>query len=232
MEMEKAVILLSGGLDSAVCMAVAHSKGYRLYPISFNYHQRHSIELEGAKAIAAFYGAEKHLVIETSMDQIGGSALTDNAIDVPEGDADRDENNVPDTYVPARNLIFLSYALGYAEVLGASHVYIGVNTVDYSGYPDCRPEFIAKFQAMADYATKATAVEKKRIVIETPLQNLSKKEIVLLGTKLEAPLHLTHSCYKGGEKACGLCDSCKLRLRGFAEAGRKDPIEYEQGQGQ
>lgn len=226
--MEKAVVLLSGGMDSAVCMAVAHSKGYQIYPISFNYHQRHSIELEGAKKIAGFYQVKKHLIIDTSMDQIGGSALTDKSIDVPNGDADRVENDVPDTYVPARNLIFLSYALGYAEVLGASHVYIGVNTVDYSGYPDCRPEFIARFQALADYATKATAVDQKKIVIETPLQELSKKEIVLLGTRLGAPLQFTHSCYKGGEKACGQCDSCKLRLRGFAEAGVEDPIEYEQ----
>ena len=228
--MEKAVVLLSGGLDSATCMAVAHDKGYDIYPISFNYHQRHSIELEGAKKIAEFYHVKKHLIIETNMDAIGGSALTDRAIVVPDGDVDREENDVPPTYVPARNLIFLSYALGYAEVLGAPHVYIGVNTVDYSGYPDCRPEFIAKFQSLADYATKATAAEHKHIVIESPLQQLSKKEIVLLGTRLGAPLQFTHSCYKGGEKACGVCDSCKLRLRGFAEAGVRDPIAYEQGQ--
>lgn len=226
--MDKAVVLLSGGLDSATCMAVAHSKGYDLYPISFNYHQRHSIELESAKKIAGFYQVRKHLIIETNMDQIGGSALTDDAISVPDGNVDREENDVPATYVPARNLIFLSYALGYAEVLGANHVYIGVNAVDYSGYPDCRPEFIAKFQDLSDYATKATAAEHKNIVIETPLQMLSKKEIVLLGTKLGAPLQFTHSCYKGGEKACGVCDSCRLRLRGFAEAGIEDPIAYEQ----
>lgn len=223
--MEKAVVLLSGGLDSCTCMAVAKSKGYEVYPISFNYHQRHSIELEGAKKIASYYGVKKHLIIETNMEAIGGSALTDEKIEVPEGDVKR--HSVPPTYVPARNLIFLSYAMGYAEVLGATHVYIGVNSVDYSGYPDCRPEFIEKFQALADYATTATAVKGQKITIETPLQDLSKKDIVLLGTKLGAPFQFTHSCYKGGEKACGICDSCKLRLRGFTEAGVEDPIAYE-----
>ena len=225
MAKEKAVILLSGGLDSCTCMAVAKKAGYELYPISFNYHQRHSIELEGAKKIAAFYGAEKHLIIETNMEAIGGSALTDEKIEVPEGNVER--TTVPVTYVPARNMIFLSYAMGYAEVVGATHVYIGVNSVDYSGYPDCRPEFIERFQALADYATTATAVEGRKIKIETPLQNLSKKEIVQLGSKLGAPLQFTHSCYQGGEKACGVCDSCKLRLQGFAEAGVEDPVEYE-----
>ena len=221
---EKAVVLLSGGLDSCTCMAVAESKGYELYPISFNYHQRHSIELEGAKKIAAFYDVPRHLIIETNMDAIGGSALTDKDIDVPEGDVHR--TTVPDTYVPARNMIFLSYAMGYAEVVGASHVYIGVNSVDYSGYPDCRPEFIKRFQALANYATTATAVEGKKITIETPLQYLSKADIVKLGMELGAPYQFTHSCYRGGEKACGTCDSCKLRLQGFKEAGYEDPIDY------
>ncbi|XVK27640.1 7-cyano-7-deazaguanine synthase QueC [Pectinatus frisingensis] len=220
----KAVILLSGGLDSTTCMAVAKSKGYELYPISFDYHQRHSIELQSAQKVAKFFGVKKHLIINTNMDAIGGSALTDKSIAVP--DRNPDDDDVPVTYVPARNLTFLSYALGYAEVLDAAHIYIGVNAVDYSGYPDCRPEFIAKFQNLADYATKATATDGKKIIIETPLQNLSKKDIILLGTKLGAPFHLTRSCYNGGEKACGHCDSCKLRLRGFAEAGLKDPIEY------
>ena len=223
--MEKAVVLLSGGLDSTVCMAVAQAKGLELYPISFNYHQRHSIELDGAKKVADFFGVQKHLIIDTNMNAIGGSALTDQTIDVPEGNPERDD--IPVTYVPARNLIFLSYALGYAEVVGASYIYIGVNAVDYSGYPDCRPEFIEKFQNLADFATKATVAEHKKIKIETPLQALSKKDIVLLGTKLGAPLQFTHSCYKGGEKACGVCDSCRLRLRGFAEAGVADPIAYE-----
>lgn len=225
--MEKAVILLSGGLDSTVCMAVAKSRGFELCPISFNYHQRHVIEMESARRVAAFFGVPRHLVIETNMDAIGGSALTDPDIPLPEGDPGRVPDDVPVSYVPARNLIFLSYALGYAEVAGASRIFIGVNAVDYSGYPDCRPEFIRRFQAMADYATKATAVDHRGIGIETPLMDLSKKDIVLLGTKLGAPLHLTRSCYSGSGKACGVCDSCRLRLRGFAEAGIEDPVDYE-----
>ncbi|MGP1407769.1 7-cyano-7-deazaguanine synthase QueC [Selenomonas sp.] len=222
--MEKAVVLLSGGLDSTTCMAVAKEAGRELYPISFNYHQRHSIELEGAKEVAAFYRVKKHLIIETNMELIGGSALTDRAIAVPEGDVSR--TSVPVTYVPARNLIFLSYAVGYAETIGARYVYIGVNSVDYSGYPDCRPEFIERFQAAADYATEAASAGK-RIEIVAPLQNLSKAEIVRLAARLAVPLELTHSCYNGGEKACGVCDSCKLRRQGFALAGIEDPIEYE-----
>lgn len=222
--MEKAVVLLSGGLDSTTCMAVAKEAGRELYPISFNYHQRHSIELEGAKEVAAFYRVKKHLIIETNMELIGGSALTDRAIAVPEGDVSR--TSVPVTYVPARNLIFLSYAVGYAETIGARYVYIGVNSVDYSGYPDCRPDFIQRFQAAADYATEAASAGK-RIEIVAPLQNLSKAEIVRLAARLAVPLELTHSCYNGGEKACGVCDSCKLRRQGFALAGIEDPIEYE-----
>lgn len=225
--MEKAVILLSGGLDSTTCMAVAAEEGYELYPISFNYHQRHSIELEGAKKVAEFYKVKKHLIIETNMEEIGGSALTDSHIQVPEGELVHEEDDIPVTYVPARNLTFLSYALGYAEVLGADHIFIGVNAVDYSGYPDCRPEFIQRFQELADYSTRVGAAEGRHIKVETPLQELSKKEIVQLASRLGAPLQFTHSCYKGGEKACGVCDSCKLRLKGFAEAGVVDPVEYE-----
>jgi len=225
--MEKAVVLLSGGLDSTVCMAVVKSKGMEVYPISFNYHQRHNIELEGAKKVAKFYGVKKHLIIETNMEEIGGSALTDSKIEVPDGDFQHGADDIPVTYVPARNMIFLSYAMAYAEVIGADHVYIGVNAVDYSGYPDCRPEFIGSFQKTANLATKAGTADGRNIKIETPLQDLSKKEIVQLGSKLGAPLQFTHSCYKGGEKACGVCDSCKLRLRGFAEAGVVDPVEYE-----
>lgn len=221
----KAVILLSGGLDSTVCMACAQEAGYELYPISFDYHQRHNIELESAKKVAEFYQVAKHIVIETNMNVIGGSALTDTSIDVPDGDIKSDK--VPVTYVPARNLIFLSYALSYAEAIGAERILIGVNALDYSGYPDCRPAFIEQFQQVASYATKAAAVDKKEILIETPLLNLSKKEIVELGTKLGAPLHVSHSCYRGGEKACGVCDSCQLRLKGFREAGIVDPVEYE-----
>lgn len=221
----KAVVLLSGGLDSTVCMAVANNAGYELLPISFNYHQRHNKELAAAASVARHYKVDRHLVIETNMEAIGGSALTDLNLDVPEGDTEAAE--VPITYVPARNLIFLSYALGYAEVTGAGKVYIGVNALDYSGYPDCRPEFIAMFQQLANYSTKATAEDGRKIVIETPLISLSKKDIVLLGNKLEAPLHLTTSCYQGQEAACGQCDSCLLRLKGFAEAGLTDPILYQ-----
>ena len=220
----KAVILLSGGLDSTICMSVAKKEGYELYPISFNYGQRHNRELECAKAVAKHFKVEKHLIIDTNMNDIGGSALTDN-IEVPEGDVTR--KDIPVTYVPARNLIFLSYALGYAEVLEAEAIYIGVNAVDYSGYPDCRPEFIDKFQALADYSTKATTQDNLVIKVKTPLIDLTKGEIVKLGVEIKAPLELSTSCYKGAEEACGICDSCKLRLRGFEEAGLVDPIKYK-----
>ncbi|MCL4439898.1 MAG: 7-cyano-7-deazaguanine synthase QueC [Eubacteriales bacterium] len=220
----KAVILLSGGLDSTVCMGVAGKAEYELYPISFIYGQRHDREIECAKKVADFYGVKKHLVISTNMNDIGGSALTAD-IEVPEGDENR--GDIPVTYVPARNLIFLSYALGYAEVLDAHKIFIGVNAVDYSGYPDCRPEFIERFQLLADYSTKAATQDKKQMKVETPLINLTKAGIIKLGLENGAPLHLTTSCYRGGEKACGTCDSCLLRLRGFKEAGYPDPIAYE-----
>jgi len=220
----KAVILLSGGLDSTVCMSEAHAAGDELFPISFVYGQRHAREIDCARLIADYYKVKKHLVITTNMDAIGGSALTAD-IEVPEGDEDRAD--IPVTYVPARNLIFLSYALGYAEVVGAGKIYIGVNAVDYSGYPDCRPEFIERFQQLADYSTKAATQNKKVIKVETPLIDLTKAGIIRLGTENNAPLHLTTSCYRGGEKACGTCDSCLFRLRGFREAGYEDPIAYE-----
>lgn len=221
---KKAVVLLSGGLDSTVCMAVARNEGYELLPISFNYHQRHKKELAAAASVAEHYKVSRHLIIETNMEAIGGSALTDTSIAVPAGEIGA--TTVPITYVPARNLIFLSYALGYAEVTGAERVYIGVNALDYSGYPDCRPEFIAMFQQLANFSTKATAEDGRKIMIETPLISLTKKDIVLLGDKLGAPLQLTTSCYEGTDVACGRCDSCLLRLKGFAEAGRIDPILY------
>jgi 7-cyano-7-deazaguanine synthase len=222
--MMKAVVLLSGGLDSTVCMAVARNRGFDVFPISFNYQQRHQREVECARKVANYYQAERHLVIDTNMAAIGGSALTDQSVGVPDGDVER--HDIPVTYVPARNLIFLSYALGYAEVIGADHIFIGVNALDYSGYPDCRPEFIRLFQELANYSTKATAADGRTIKIETPLLELSKKEIVQMGIKLGAPLELTTSCYRGGEAACGTCDSCLLRLKGFAEAGLTDPIPY------
>ena len=226
-EQKKAVVLLSGGLDSSTCTGIAKDEGYDIYAISFDYNQRHLKELECAKKIAAHYGAKKHIIITTNMNAIGGSALTDESIAVPEGVEERQADDVPVTYVPARNLIFLSYALAYAETIEARHVFIGVNSVDYSGYPDCRPEFVERFQSLADVATTMTAVQNKKIVIETPLLYLTKKEIVERATKLNVPLNLTWSCYQGNAKACGLCDSCKLRLKGFAEAKVKDPIEYE-----
>lgn len=220
----KAVVLLSGGLDSTVCMAVAAAAGYELWPVSFDYQQRHSRELDSARRVAAHYGVKRHLVINTNMADIGGSALTDAAIAVPAGDVGRAD--IPPTYVPARNLIFLSYALGYAEVTGAGRIFIGVNALDYSGYPDCRPEFIRLFQELADYSTKAAVQDGRRITVETPLIHMTKKEIIRRGAELGAPLHLTTSCYAGGAAACGVCDSCLLRLKGFAEAGLVDPIEY------
>lgn len=220
----KAVVLLSGGLDSTICMSVAHKAGYEIVPISFDYGQRHSRELVCAKAVADYYKVKKHTIIETNMREIGGSALTAD-IEVPEGDEERQD--IPVTYVPARNLTFLSYALGLAEVVGAEKIFIGVNAMDYSGYPDCRPEFIEKFQAVADYSTKAATQEQQRITVETPLMYLSKAEIVRLGMENGAPLHLTTSCYKGEEEACGVCDSCVLRLKGFREAGYEDPVPYK-----
>lgn len=223
----KAIVLLSGGLDSTVCMAVAREQGFEPLPISFNYQQRHAREVECARQVADFYKVNRHLVVDTNMAAIGGSALTDASVVVPSGDVTR--HDIPVTYVPARNLIFLSYALGYAEVTGADHIFIGVNALDYSGYPDCRPEFIQLFQQLADYSTKASVADGRKIKIETPLIQLSKKQIVELGVKLAVPLELTTSCYRGGEVACGTCDSCLLRLKGFAEAGLTDPIAYCEG---
>lgn len=220
----KAVILLSGGLDSTICMSEAKRQGYELFPISFAYGQRHNREIEQAKRVAEFYEVQKHLIISSNMDAIGGSALTAD-IEVPEGDEGRQD--IPVTYVPARNLIFLSYGLGYAEVLRAAAVFIGVNALDYSGYPDCRPEFIARFQELADYSTKAGVQDGFKIRVETPLIDLTKAQIIQLGVANKAPLQLTTSCYNGREKACGQCDSCLLRLRGFQEAGYADPIPYE-----
>mgnify|MGYP000399653620 CR=1 FL=1 len=220
----RAVILLSGGLDSATALAIARQSGHECYCLSLEYGQRHHTELEAAKRVASNLGAKEHRILTLDLAAFGGSALTDSRIAVP---VEGVQSGIPVTYVPARNTIMLSLALAWAEVLGSRDIYVGVNAVDYSGYPDCRPEFIEKFQSLANFATTATAVEGKKITIETPLQQLDKKEIVKLGVKLGAPLQFTHSCYKGGEKACGVCDSCKLRLRGFAEAGVEDPVEYE-----
>jgi 7-cyano-7-deazaguanine synthase len=223
---KKAVVLLSGGLDSTVTIALAKDQGYELFPLSFDYGQRHDRELESAKNIAHHYEVREHKIIKIDLSQIGGSALTDKGIEVPEN---RDEkeigSDIPPTYVPARNTILLSIALGYAEVIGAEAIFIGANTQDYSGYPDCRSDFFSAFSEVARLGTKA-GVEGKSIEIRYPLINLTKAEIVKEGSRLNVPFHLTWSCYKGEERACGKCDSCLLRLKGFEEAGFKDPIEY------
>lgn len=225
MSEKKAVVLLSGGLDSTTVAALARSQGYTLLALSFDYGQRHRRELEAARAVAAHLRCERWLVVPLVLSQWGGSALTAD-IDVPKGRSmDEMQSAIPVTYVPARNTLFIAYGLAYAEASDADAIFIGVSAVDYSGYPDCRPEYVAKYQELMDLATKKT-VEGGRIVLEAPLSGLSKSEIICLGLKLNAPYHLTWSCYEGGEQACGECDSCQLRLRGFAKAGIQDPIAY------
>lgn len=224
--MKKAVVLLSGGLDSATTAAVAKSEGYELYAISFDYGQRHSRELESAKAVAKDLDAAGHLIVSFDLRGMGGSALTDD-IEVPLDRAnDEMADGIPVTYVPARNTIFLSFALGYAETLGAFDVFIGVSQVDYSGYPDCRAEFIESFQKTANLATKAGVEGAGEFKIHAPLIDLGKADTVRRGLELGVDYSLTWSCYQGGERACGRCDSCKLRLAGFAGAGAIDPLEY------
>ena len=219
-----AVVLLSGGLDSATVLAVARRDGYACHALSFDYGQRHRIELEAAARVAMAGGARDHRVITLGLGDIGGSALTDRNIPVPEN---APAGGIPMTYVPARNTILLAVALGYAEVLGASDIFIGVNAVDYSGYPDCRPEFIAAFEQLANLATRA-GVEGREMHIRAPLLRLSKMEIVRLGTKLGVDYSLTVSCYQPDTLgwACGVCDSCRFRREGFAGAGIADPTRY------
>jgi 7-cyano-7-deazaguanine synthase len=221
---KKAVILLSGGLDSITVLALAKQQGFKCYALSFDYGQRHNAELKAAARIAADYGVEEHKVINIGLSSIGGSALTDEHIAVP----DTAQEGIPVTYVPARNTIFLSFALGWAEVLNAHDIFIGVNAVDYSGYPDCRPEFIKTFQHLANLATKA-GVEGEHFTIHTPLISLSKAEIIKLGTELGVDYHRTVSCYSADEqgRACGVCDACRLRKTGFTEAGIADPTQYQ-----
>lgn len=220
---KKAVILLSGGLDSATVVAMARAEGYTCYTMSFDYGQRHRAELQAAERVADDLGVVEHKVIGLDLNGIGGSALTDSSIDVPEAPSE----GIPVTYVPARNTVFLSLALGWAEVLGARDIFIGVNAVDYSGYPDCRPEFVESFERMANLATKA-GVEGQGFAIRAPLQNLSKADIVKAGTKLGVDYALTVSCYQADDqgRACGKCDSCRLRAEGFAVAGLGDPTRY------
>jgi 7-cyano-7-deazaguanine synthase len=225
---KRAVILSSGGIDSTTSMAIAKEEGYEIYSLSFWYGQRHLLELEAARRVADAMGARKHLVIDIQMRKIGGSALTDD-VDVPK---DRTQAQmaaeIPSTYVPARNTIFLSYALAWAEVVEASAIFIGVNAIDYSGYPDCRPEYIDAFEKMANLATKAAVEGKKRVKIRTPVIQMSKADIIRKGLNLGVNFSLTHSCYDPlpEGKACGRCDSCLLRKRGFNDAGLQDPIDY------
>ncbi len=220
----KAVVLYSSGLDSTTCMAIARAEGFSPYAISFSYGQRHSFELSVARQNAKRIGAAEHLVVEFDLRLMGGSALTAD-IDVPK---DGVGDDIPVTYVPARNTIFLSFALGWAEVLGASDIYIGVNALDYSGYPDCRPEYIESYEKMANLATRAGVEGAVPLKIHAPLINLSKADIIRRGMELGVDYSLTHSCYDPTEAgiSCGQCDSCRLRLKGFAEAGLTDPLQY------
>ena len=223
-EIKKAVVLLSGGLDSATCLAIARSEGFRCYAMSFDYGQRHESELKAALDVVSDLGAEDFKTIHINMGDIGGSALTDKNIDVPVSPSE----GIPVTYVPARNTVFLALALGWAEVLDADAIFIGVNAVDYSGYPDCRPAFIEAFEAVANIATKK-GVEGRPIEIKAPLLAMTKADIIRKGTQLGVNYSLTVSCYQANEQglACGQCDSCRLRQQGFEEAGLADPTRYQ-----
>ena len=225
--MKHAVVLLSGGLDSATTLAIVRSQGYEAYALSFDYGQRHQRELEAARKIAKSLGAKEHRTVRIDNQIFAGSALTDD-VDVPKSRPEEEiGSGIPPTYVPARNTIFLAHALAWAETIPAGHIFIGANAIDYSGYPDCRPEFIALFETLANVATKAAA-EGARIQIHAPLIKLSKAEIVRKAVDLDIDLSLTHSCYDptSDGRACGKCDSCQLRLKGFREAGVADPTKY------
>lgn len=225
--MKSAVVLLSGGLDSATTLAMARAGGFEVFALSVNYGQRHGAELLAASRVAASLGAREHRVMRVDLAGIGGSALTDPALAIPETPS----SGIPITYVPARNTMMLALALGWAEVLGARDIFIGVNAVDYSGYPDCRPEFIAAFEAMANLATEMSTAKGKRLRIHTPLIRMSKAEIIRRGVELSVDYSLTHSCYDPDDagRACGECDSCSIRRRGFASAGVADPTVYRVG---
>src|SRR5438876_4319801 len=225
--MKHAVVLLSGGLDSATALAIARSQGYETYALSFDYGQRHRQELDAARKIAKSLAAKEHRIIKIDNQIFSGSAHTDN-LDGPQSRAEKEIGaGIPITYVPARNTIFLAHALAWAETIPAGHIFIGANAIDYSGYPDCRPEFIALFETVANIGTKA-GVEGARIQIHAPLIKMSKADIVRKAVELQVDLSLTHSCYDPlpDGRACGKCDSCQLRLKGFREAGVKDPIKY------
>jgi len=226
--MKKAVVLSSGGVDSTTAMAMARAEGYEIYSLSFRYGQRHVAELQAAKRVAEVFGAKEHLIIDLDLGKIGGSALTD-AIAVPKARTEKEmRKGIPVTYVPARNTIFLSYALAWAEKLMAADIFIGVTAIDYSGYPDCRPEYIRAFEQMANLALKAVVEGRMRIRIQAPLIRLSKGQIIRRGVELGVDYGLTHSCYDPSPdgQACGACDSCLLRKKGFQEAGVADPTVY------
>jgi len=222
-----AVVLLSGGLDSATTLAIAHAEGFRPYAMSFRYGQRHAQELASAAAVARAQGAAEHRVVDIDLRSLGGSALTDDIAVPKDRSAAELAQGIPITYVPARNTIFLAFALGWAEVLGAADIFLGVNAVDYSGYPDCRPEYITAFERMANLATRA-AVEGRRLRIHAPLMQMGKSQIIARGLELGVDYGLTLSCYDPAPDgaACGRCDACQLRLKGFRELGRPDPARY------
>ncbi len=222
--MKKAVVLLSGGLDSATTLAIARDRQFECYALSVDYGQRHRSELEAAKKVAQSLGAHTHQIIKLDLTTFGGSALTDRSIEIP---TSGESTNIPATYVPARNTIMLSLALAWAETLDSQDIFVGVNAVDYSGYPDCRPEYITAFENMANLATKA-AIERKKLTIHAPLMHLSKKEIIQEGIALDVDYSLTVSCYQADElgRACGVCDSCRIRIAGFEAAGKIDLTRY------
>jgi 7-cyano-7-deazaguanine synthase len=228
-EQKKAVVLLSGGLDSTTALAVAQKEGYAVYALSFRYGQRHSVELESAARIARAFAVKEHLIVDIDLRSIGGSALTDR-IEVPKQPSHQEIGSaIPVTYVPARNTIFLSFALAWAETIQCEDIFIGVNALDYSGYPDCRPEYIEAFERMANLATKAAVEGCQKLRIHAPLVSFTKAEIIKTGLSLGVDYSMTHSCYDPAANgaACGKCDSCRLRLKGFAEAGAPDPLRYQ-----
>lgn len=225
--MSKAVVLLSGGLDSTTVLAYALSQGYEVIPLTVGYGQRHSRELDSARSVVRHYGLRQHIVMDLDLSFLRGSALTSKEVEVPLHDSPEGiGDEIPVTYVPARNIILLSLAAGLCETEGGDAISIGANAIDFSGYPDCRPEFFEAYEKVLQVGTKA-GVEGRPIRVEAPILRMSKAEIVRLGTELKAPLHLTWSCYNGGEKACGHCDSCLLRLKGFRDNDLQDPVPYE-----
>jgi 7-cyano-7-deazaguanine synthase len=227
--MRRAVILSSGGIDSTVCLAIAKQDGYELYSLTINYGQRHWYEIEAAQKIAQYFQVKQHKIISLDLSVFGGSALTTQELDIPKGQAEKDNSsNIPITYVPARNTIFLALALAWAEVLGAESIFLGANYIDYSGYPDCRPEYIQAFEKMACLATKAGVEKQWKLKILTPVISLTKGQIIKKGIELGVDFAITHSCYDPDSEGrpCGQCDSCYWRLKGFQEAGITDPLPY------